>query len=304
MRISLLYLPGMKMLKFFAVVFALIFATAPSAFAQDTLPRFSVEFKGNGRVVVSWTNPYPNLIQLAVQRSYDSVKRFGSVYSTTSPELPVNGFSDKVPEGVRVFYRIFYVMEGGAYFFTPSKQPTVSQVMEVTKTDSLREVLNTQLQSITETANRKELEKKLEDPNKPLYIRESDTSGYRIIPLKDFRSYRDSIIRLTKDTLVQSGTDTLFLKLYDPPFGQKTSQYVFTNKDGYFVIKLDDAAKKNYQVIIMEDNEIPVLDIKHVKEPLLILDKSNFYKAGWYKFTLKEGGRIKEKGKIFLPGDF
>jgi hypothetical protein len=291
-------------LKIFAAVSGFLLVGSFSSIAQDTLPRFTVENKGNGRVVVSWTNPYPNLIQLAVQRSYDSIKRFGSVYSTTSPELPVNGFSDKVPEGVRVYYRIFYVMEGGAYFFTQSKQPSVSESLEVTKLDNRREVLNDELQKIAEAKSRQELQKEIEDPNKQLFLKESDTTGFRIILLKDFRSYRDSIINLTKDTLVQMGQDTLYLRLYDPPFAEKASQYVFTNKDGYIVIKLDDADKKNYQVTILEENETPFLDIKKVKDPLIILDKTNFYKAGWYKFTLKENGRVKEKGKVFLPKDF
>ncbi|MCU0389163.1 MAG: hypothetical protein MUE71_11210 [Chitinophagaceae bacterium] len=121
--------------------------------------------------------------------------------------------------------------------------------------------------------------------------------------MKDFRAYRDSIINQTKDTLAQISNDTLYIRMYDPPFAEKASQYVFTNKDGYIVIKLDDAEKKNYQVTILEEDETPFIDIRKVKEPMLILDKSNFYKGGWYKFTLKENGRVKEKGKVFLPKD-
>lgn len=275
-----------------------------SAVSQATLPEFSVQDKGKGRVIISWRNPYPNLIQLAVQRSYDSLKRFGSVYSTTSPELPVNGFSDKVPEGVRVYYRIFYVMEGGAYYFTKSMKPVASDDIEVVKADTGREVLNQELQQITEATTKKELEKEVYNPNKPIYIKESDTTGFITIPIKDFRTYRDSIMTLTKDTLVQSGKDTLFIKVYDPPFAARTSQYIFTNKDGYIVIKLDDAEKKKYQVTLMDEEENPVLDLKKINDPMLILDKTNFYRGGWYKFTLRENGRIKEKGKVYLPKDF
>src|SRR4029078_10834271 len=78
--------------------------------AQDTLPKFTVEDKGAGRIVVSWSNPYSNLIQLAVERSYDSVEKLSSVFSATSAELPLNGFSDKIVPGLKVYYRIFYVM--------------------------------------------------------------------------------------------------------------------------------------------------------------------------------------------------
>jgi hypothetical protein len=258
-----------------------------------------VENKGGGRVVVSWSNPYPNLVQLAVQRSYDSIKRFGSVYSTTSPQLPVNGFSDKIPEGVRVYYRIFYVMEGGAYYFTQSKQPVKVEDRPEVKADNRREILDEKLQDLADAKNAANI-----DPNRPIFIKLSDTSSFSTLLYKDFRDFRDSIMSKTKDTLIQMGVDTLYIRVYDPPFVEKTSEFVFTNKDGYIVIKLDDADKKKYQVILMEENETPVIDIRHVKEPLLIIDKTNFYKAGWYKFTLKENGRIKEKGKLYLPRDF
>ena len=305
----------MKWWKFISVCVILLFAGSFSgAFGQDTLPEFTVESKGNGRVVVSWSNPYPNLIQLAVQRSYDSLKRFGSVYSTTSPELPVNGFSDKIPEGVRVYYRIFYVMDGGAYYFTKSKQPSISESLEVTRINTSREMLDEDLQKLAEAKTRKELEMELEDPNRPLFIKESDTTGFRIILLKDFRAYRDSIINQTKDTLLQSGTDTLFLRLYDPPFAEKSSKYVFTNKDGYIVIKLDDADKKNYQVTILEENENPLLDIKKVKEEnnlhTVALLLTDIMKEGSEVLVTSDDASIFEKafnckledGKVWLDG--
>jgi hypothetical protein len=272
--------------------------------AQDTLPNFTVQKKGGGRVVISWTNPYPNLIQLAVQRSYDSLKRFGTVYSTTSPELPVNGFSDKVIEGVQVFYRIFYVMEGGAYYFTISKRPQISEDIQVTQVDVRREALDENLKAVAEAKTKTELQKEIEDPNKELFYRVGDSTDYRMVLLKNFRNFRDSIINQTKDTLVQLSNDTLWVKLYNPPYAEKMSQYIFTDKDGYIVIKLDDAEKKKYQVTILEEDETPLIEIKQLRDPYLILDKTNFYKGGWYKFIIKENGRIKEKGKVYLPKDF
>ncbi len=281
----------------------LFLAGIPAADAQDTLPNFTVQTPGNGRVIISWANPYPNLIQLAVQRSYDSLKKFSTIFSTTSPELPTNGYSDQVPVGPRVYYRIFYVMEGGAYFFTKSKKPEAGQTLNVTPVDTRREVLQQDLQEISEAKNKKELEEKIETPEKPIYIRVEDSLDYRVVLLKDFRTFRDSIISQTKDSLIQTGEDTLMIRLYDPPFNQKTSEYVFTNSEGYIVIKLDDAPRKKYEISIMLEDETPVLLIKSLKDPYLILDKTNFYKAGWYKFTIRENGRIKEKGKVYLASD-
>jgi hypothetical protein len=190
-------------------------------------------------------------------------------------------------------------MEGGAYYFTESKRPINAEDKPEVKVDARREILDEKLQSLLDAKNPGNI-----NPNQPIYVKISDTSAFTVLLYKDFRNFRDSIMMNTKDTLIQMGVDTLYVRVYDPPFVEKTSEFVFTNKDGYIVIKLDDANKKKYQVIFMEENETPVIDIKQVKEPFLILDKTNFYRAGWYKFTLKENGRIKEKGKLFLPRDF
>lgn len=88
---------------------------------QDTLPGFTLTERG-GKATISWTNPYTSLIQLNVQRSYDSLRYFTTIYSATSPELPQNGFTDPKIRSNKVFYRIFYVLEGGSYFFTKAKR--------------------------------------------------------------------------------------------------------------------------------------------------------------------------------------
>lgn len=264
--------------------------------AQDTLPRFSVEVKGSGRVVVSWTNPYSNIIQLAVQRSFDSTKKFSSVFSATSPELPVNGFSDKVPEGVRVYYRIFYVMRGGTYYFTPSKSPNTQLPALGGVYDSRRDQLDESLvKTITGTV------KQGEDKLYSITMRDS---LYRQLRTKELKLFRDSILYQTRDTLFQVSDDTIALSQYTAPFVQRSSQYVFTDRDGFIVIKVPDATAKRYNLVIMEEDETPVLELKHIKESYLILDKTNFYHGGWYKFELFENGRSIERNKIFLPRDF
>ncbi len=105
----------------FCIACALSFVTSTST-AQDTLPGFTVRSLSKGKVQISWINPYQSCIQLAVQRSYDSLKFFQTIFSAQSPGLPQNGLVDNnaIP-GSKYFYRIFYVVEGGNYFFTKSK---------------------------------------------------------------------------------------------------------------------------------------------------------------------------------------
>jgi hypothetical protein len=90
-----------------------------SAQAQSLLPDITVRELTKGKVQVSWTNPYETCIQLAVQRSTDSVNNFRTIFSSLSPELPANGYVDSKPlKGVKTYYRIFYVLLGGAYYFS------------------------------------------------------------------------------------------------------------------------------------------------------------------------------------------
>ncbi len=293
----------MKRLLTLLISSMLLSAVFSPAEAQDTLPKFTVEDKGGGRIIISWRNPYPNLIQLAVQRSYDSLKRFSTVYSTTSPELPVNGFSDKVVPGLKPYYRIFYVMQGGAYFFTQSKRGTElspGSQGTVKETDSRRDQLDAELVDAAKGVRKDSV---VYAPDHEFHIKIADTL-YATLITAQFFQFRDSILTKTKDTLYQLNNDTILLGVYVPPFTQRTSEFVFTDKDGYIVIKLQDADKKRYDLLFMEEDETPVLELKAIREPYLILDKTIFYHGGWFKFELKENNRIKERNRVFLAKDF
>src|SRR5690349_17547862 len=87
------------------------------------LPEFSVQKVGTGKVRIGWVNPYgTDLIQINVQRSFDSVRSYRTMFSTPSPELPANGFVDNYVEGSKVYYRIFYMLSNNAYFFSKTKK--------------------------------------------------------------------------------------------------------------------------------------------------------------------------------------
>ncbi len=88
-------------------------------YAQGSLPNFTVRELGKGKIQISWINQYPSCIQLSIQRSTDSSKNFRTIFSSLSPELPANGYLDnKLPQKDTIYYRIFYVLNGGAYYFS------------------------------------------------------------------------------------------------------------------------------------------------------------------------------------------
>lgn len=251
--------------------------------AQDTLPYFTVAERG-GRVTISWVNPYETVVQLNVQRSFDSL-RFSTVYSATSPQLPQNGFTDiKMPTN-RIFYRIFYVLGGGKYFFSD-----VRRVGSAIDSSFGRDVGNV-LKNISEN-------------DKRLVTIQIKESIPRQITASSFRAFRDSVLRLTKDTLVAINDSLVLLNPYVVREVFRTSLYVFLNKDGYINVSLPQVNEHKYSIKFSEENGALLFEIPHMRESLLILDKSNFIHAGWFLFELYEDNKLKEKNKLYLPKDF
>lgn len=82
------------------------------------------------------------------------------------------------------------------------------------------------------------------------------------------------------------------------------SVYVYTNKDGYVLINLPDADRKNYRIKFYEENNSLLFELKTIKHPALTLDKANFFRAGWFHFELFDEDNLVEKNKFFLSKEF
>ncbi|MCZ2222575.1 MAG: hypothetical protein LC122_02980 [Chitinophagales bacterium] len=261
--------------------------------AQDTLPNFTVRELAKGKVQVSWVNPYNKVVQMIVQRSFDSTKYFRSIFSSISPWLPQNGFVDNnVPIGYKVYYRVHYVFEGGEYFFTSSKSPQNYTPIKITRI--------TDVDDETNDNNNKDKEAKREIK---VYRNNRDTL-INVIQYKEFKRYRDSIIKYTKDTIQNTEyDDEVIIKTFIPKPVWKASSYIFTNDKGFIRIMLPLAKQNRYKIIFYNERNEQVFTIKHVKEADLILDKSNFKSAGWYFFELYENDKLKERNKIFVGKD-
>lgn len=247
--------------------------------AQESLPNFSVVERGK-KVIISWVNPYESCIQLNVQRSYDSLKYFRTIYAAPSPGLPQNGFSEPRQPNAKTYYRIFYVLQGGTYFFTPAKQA-------VPDTDA-------------RTVN-------FDDRNLSAFKSiKISTRGVEMgqISSLEFVRFKDSILRQTKDTLFAINDSLVELRRFIAKEIWKPSNYIFTSKDGYLNIMLNNASAKKYHVKFFEENGIPLFEVKSIKEDKLTLDKANFVHAGWFMFELYEDNKLKEKNKFYLPKDF
>ena len=265
------------------VSLVILIVLSSSLSAQDTLPHFTIVERGN-RVTISWVNPFETLVQLNVQRSFDSLK-FSTVYSATSPQLPQNGFTDiKMPTN-QIFYRIFYVLGGGRYFFSE-----VRRVGSATNYTSGRDV----------SAN---FLKMAGGDNRVVTIQMKESVS-RQIPGSSFKAFRDSVLRLTKDTLIAVNDSLVLLNPYIVREAFRTSMYVFLNKDGYINVSLPMVNEKKYRLKFFEESGALLFEINQMRESPLTLDKSNFVHAGWFLFELYEDDKLKEKNRLYLPKDF
>ncbi len=308
----------------------LLLATIP-AWAQDTLPRFTVTTRGNERNIVSWTNLYPQVSQISIQRSFDSLRNFKTILSVPDPGNIQNGFVDSKAGTTKVFYRLFVVMDSGKYVFTDAKKPfwdTAKVLLPKTSLPSagISPINYNQKRVVIEKGVSEkvalEIEEKLKEPDpalakpdetKPVLkkvvpekfftIKRRDTVLFSLAQ-KDFKKFRDSLISKSKDTMVFRNADTIMIKPFIPKEVYKPSVFVFTEKDGNIAIRLSDALQKHYSIKFFDDKLNPVFELPKVKEPALIIDKANFLQSGWYRFELYEDGKLKEKNKFFIPKDF
>ena len=258
--------------------FILIFLLNTSN-AQDTLPRFTIVERGE-KVTISWINPYESVVQLNVQRSYDSLLNFRTVFSPISPELPQNGFTEPKKPTNQIFYRIFYVLKGGAYFFTKSQR--------VGNYTASRDVRSS---NITVKGDYKGLV--------TINIRDQ---FYTKIPSDRYTKFRDSVINRTRDTINAINDSLVVIAPFSNPSNFRASMYVYSIKDG-INISLPTSTQK-YSLKFFEENGTPLFEINNLKEQQLTLDKTNFLHAGWFLFELYEDNRLKEKNKFYLSKDF
>ncbi|MGI8952835.1 MAG: hypothetical protein ACR2FN_14775 [Chitinophagaceae bacterium] len=260
------------------LVSLIIIISVFKSFAQNGFPDFSIEDLGKGRIRIGWFNQYGNsCIQINVQKSYDSLKYYRTVFVPQSPELPQNGFVDEAGTSSFMYYRIFYVLNGGAYYFTKAKHAASGFVSS----------------AIIENG----------DPNQTIKVIIKDTVSMQL-NFAQFKRFKDSIFNNTRDSLFSINSDEVILKPYIPQGDFIPSMYVYTDRSGYININVPDAKQKNYSLIFFDSDYKELFTIKHLDYSQLILDKADFVHGGWFLFELYEGNKLKERNRFFLQKDF
>jgi hypothetical protein len=263
-----------------SLLFSILFIAAQEQPMMPPLPEFSLQKAGTGKVRIGWVNPYGNdLIQINVQRSYDSLHGYRTMFSTPSPQLPANGFIDSYTEGSRVYYRIFYMLSNNAYFFSKTKKIAPGYI-----DSSINNALNT-ADSIS------------------ISFQDSIIAK---LPYNLFIKFRDSVYSNSKDSLLSVGQNLVVIHPYVPKAGEfHASQYMFTDRSGALNLRLPKAGEKKYALHVYEaDGKTQLFNLKHITDPELIINKSNFMHAGWFVFELYEDDKLKERNMFYIQKEF
>ena len=119
------------------IVFLFLFTISNFLFVQlysqqqgDTLPKFSLKNVGGNRIVIGWVNEFETVKQISIQRSFDSLKNFKTILTVADPSIPENGYVDTKASNDHMFYRLYIMLEKGAFLFSDSKRPVLDTVVK------------------------------------------------------------------------------------------------------------------------------------------------------------------------------
>jgi len=236
---------------------------------------------GDNKVKIEWINPYgDSIVQLNVQRSWDSARNYLTIFVPLSPELPQNGFIDETRGYSGMYYRIFYVLADGSFFFTKGMKTTLGSDL----TSGISEDQGV-------------------DKNILITVHDEDTVIAQL-NYEAYKKFRDSIVYNTRDTLFTLSDADVLIRYYNNDIHWVPSSHIFTNTDGYVQISLADASQKKYSLRFFDEKRKFLFAIKNITQPQLLLDKTDFMSSGWFYFELSEDNKVKERNKFYLPKDF
>jgi len=122
--------------KVFLIIITIFATFFNRIIAQEQLFDFTIKQIERNSIEISWTNPYSNTIQLSIQRSLDN-KNFRTILSAQNPALLNNKTIDpQLPVGTKFYYRIYYALTGGSFYFSN----TLNTTDNLLKLDSKQEI--------------------------------------------------------------------------------------------------------------------------------------------------------------------
>jgi hypothetical protein len=269
---------------FFALVLFALFIL-PYAKAQDTLPGFTASLKSNGKVLISWRNGYPDINQISIQRSADSLRNFTTLITVPDPRIAENGFVDSKANGVKMYYRIFILFPNSKYMFTKSRRATVEKteqsdlVLKLTSKEKPKSAIQPgqQKQTTTAVSPAKGAVKPVEEEEKYLILPKIDNS--RIYYMMDTKNNKKPSVnnpgKIKSPTtevekiLFVKRRDSVIMQLAGNQVRRFSDSLIKQTKDTLLFVNADTLQIKPYVEIYKEPKEI--------------------YKVSPFVFTTKDG---------------
>ena len=266
-----------------------------NTFAQDTLPKISVKHK-QGKVIVSWVNPYADVVLINIQRSADSLKNFKTILSVADPSAVTNGFLDGKAPDLKHFYRLYVQREGGKYFFTDSRKPTPDTAKPKPKTPPAAE----------KTTAPKTAAPPPVDPAPTKPIQPQKASGGDVYDPRNanFKPEKNSSqkVKFSNTKSPEANNNKVaqapVREMKPPPV------YIFVNSIGQVIVITPEDKKNLYTVkFVTESSGQPALTLAKIKDSHITLDKTNFHSSGWYKCEIYENEKYRSNLRVFIPKD-
>jgi len=254
----------------------------PTTFGQQKLPQIDVIARRN-KVVVSWQNDYKkNIMDILIQRSYDSLNHFTTIGTVLNPMNIENGFPDDRAPYNRMYYRVTVLFEGGSYEIGKPVRPEIEPL---------------DLDELDVTYYPPEISK----PEEVAIITPDVKKARDIKPLQINDRIKPAVSdSLKKITLTPTTPPTTPVHIVETAF---PSARIFTSKQNVVVIQLADANTKKYQVKFFDERDNMIFELKKIQDDYLMIEKSNFVHAGWFRFEIYQDGVLYEKNKVLVPKD-
>lgn len=250
-----------------------------AVFAQPALPDFNIMKGPKQHTIISWKNNFGNnLTVLNIQRSTDSVRGFRTIHSVNNLTLSANAYTDNKPAPGADYYRLYYMLKNGSYYFTKAKKIATGFVA-----DNLLSQLN----------NSKVITVQGENPKK--------------LPFDQLYHLKDSVVNFTSDSLYFVNDSTIQYVKYNAVAAMASSatqlrpvsKFLYLNADSYIVLKFPERDLSDYSMTIYKQNGTSVLfKITRFEHSELILSKSSFLHTGWYPYEIFKNGKLEERSRL------
>ncbi|OJY90598.1 MAG: hypothetical protein BGP13_19425 [Sphingobacteriales bacterium 40-81] len=253
---------------------ASLFVSGNIVNAQDTLPAFTVKHR-SGKVILSWVNHFKVVKQISIQRSADSLKGFKTILTLPDPSSVTNGFLDNNAPDTVSFYKLYILLDSGKYVFSKSQKPK-KDIPPPPQPAVKKETPAVELAVATpeKTAAAEQALSKIYGPETTKVSNKKMSDGLKA----------DSVNMVRPENVTPSG-------------------FIFTNPQGNVTVILPKGKTELFTIKFFDSNGDELFQLNNLKEHTIVVDKSNFMRAGIYRFELYENNVLREKNKVTIPKD-